>query len=608
MQGLWQIICYFRDYWGLALFSISASSIFELLDLVVPYLIGQTLNLLSQQPLDGGIQGLINLIAAWGSWTVNQSFSLNVLLALMFLLTVVRAPLQPWFSGYFHWEITLRSRHQQTQRAIAKILSLPLDFYDTHNPGRIAGRVARGLSNHTWTYPDIAGLLIPKMVRVLGIVVVTAWLEWRMAIFMLCSCIFILSFSFRKLNYLIHKEQAVDVHQENTESHTSELITNIKTVKAFATEAWELQRQTERLNRELKFIIHRIHLGYVRLATYQRTIVQSCLFFILGFTLTETVAGRISLGHFVTLYTIASMGYAEIEPMSNLLEVLARRYASMVRFHEFLALPDAPDSQPLILPNREINLNYTKYKFTGKINLENIEFSYSPGRPVLRDINLLIEPYETIALVGRSGSGKSTLIKLLLRYFAPQKGRILIDGHDIQHLDITGYRRRLAVVHQDVDVFNGTLLSNLTYGHPQATMAEVEAACAIARVDEFIDLLPQKYYTIVGERGVRLSGGQRQRIGIARALLVQPDVLIFDEATSSLDYESERAIQRAMAEIQGQRTTIIIAHRLSTVRSANRIVVLDHGQIAEVGTHQELIEGEGIYHRLHTLQASGDLL
>jgi len=608
MRGLWPIICYFRNYWGIALFSISTSSIFELLDLVVPYLIGQTLNLLSQQPLDGFTQGIIEQIAAWGSWSVTRELSLRVLLALMFLLTVARAPLQPWLSGYFHWEITLRARYQQTQRAIAKILSLPLDFYDTHNPGRIAGRIARGLSNHTWTYPDMAGLLIPKMVRVLGIVVITSWLEWRMALFMLCSCIFILSFSFRKLNYLIHKEQAVEVHQENTESRTSELITNIKTVKAFGTEAWELKRQTERLTRELKFIIHKIHLGYVWLATYQRTIVQSCLFFILGFTLAETVAGRISLGHFVTLYTLASMGYAEIEPMSNLLEVLARRYASMMRFHEFLALPNAPDAQPLLLPNGKINLSYVPYRFTGKISFEDVTFGYQPERPVLQEINLLIEPYETVALVGRSGSGKSTLIKLLLRYFSPQKGRICMDGEDIQNLEITGYRRRLAVVHQEVDIFNGTLLDNLTYGCPQATMAEVEAACAIARVDEFIHLLPQKYYTIVGERGVRLSGGQRQRIGIARALLVQPDVLIFDEATSSLDYESERAIQQAMAEIQGQRTTIIIAHRLSTVREANRIVVLDKGRIVEVGTHQELLQGGGIYHRLHALQASGDLL
>jgi ATP-binding cassette subfamily B protein len=183
-----------------------------------------------------------------------------------------------------------------------------------------------------------------------------------------------------------------------------------------------------------------------------------------------------------------------------------------------------------------------------------------------------------------------------------------MDGQDIRTLDVTGYRRRLAIVHQEVDIFNGTLLENLTYGNPEATFEQVQEACRIARVDEVIEHLPQGYYTVVGERGMRLSGGQRQRLGIARALLVDPDILIFDEATSSLDYESERSIQLAMRTILGTRTTIIIAHRLSTIREADKIVVLDQGQIVEVGSHAELLRREGIYRRLHSLQETGELL
>ena len=166
----------------------------------------------------------------------------------------------------------------------------------------------------------------------------------------------------------------------------------------------------------------------------------------------------------------------------------------------------------------------------------------------------------------------------------------------------------MAIVHQEVDIFNGTVLDNLTYGNENVSFAEVEEACRIAKLDEVIGLLPEGYYTVVGERGVRLSGGQRQRVGIARALLVNPDVLVFDEATSSLDYESERSIQLAMSSIQGTRTTIVIAHRLSTVREADKIVVLDNGTIVEIGSHEELLQEQGIYKRLHSLQETGELL
>ncbi|MEJ6480558.1 ABC transporter ATP-binding protein [Nostoc punctiforme UO1] len=605
MAKFQDIVNYFRSDWKLSVFSITASSIYEVIDLVVPYAIGQILNVLSAQPLDKPLQSAIATFSDITNYPVNKTLSLSVLLGLIFVVTVVRAPTQPWLTNWFHWDIAFRARREKNETAIAKVLTLPLEFYDENNPGRIAGRVARGISNHTWVYPEIAGQLIPKLARVLGIFVFILFIEWRIAILYLISFVIILSFSLKNLQQLIGYESRLDKYGEDTESRTSELITNIKTVKAFATESRELKRQKQRLDRELTVLDYRIHKGYTILGTWQRTVIQFCMFTILGLTLAATVNGRISLGHFVMTLTLSSMAYAELEPISSLAEVFARRYSSMLRFHEFLQEPTASDSATLL---EESNQTESPYKFTGKVELSHLSFGYDAKRQVLQDINLLIEPYQTVALVGRSGSGKSTLVKLLLRYFEPQQGQILIDGQDIRTLDVGKYRRRLAIVHQEVDVFNGTILDNLTYGRPNASLEEVQEACRIARVDEVVQHLPKGYYTVVGERGVRLSGGQRQRLGIARALLVKPDVLIFDEATSSLDYESERSIQLAMRSIQGTCTTIVIAHRLSTVREADKIVVLEQGKIVEVGSHDELLHQEGIYRRLHSLQETGELL
>ncbi|MEL4896970.1 ABC transporter ATP-binding protein [Crocosphaera sp. Alani8] len=593
----------YSNYRKIAILTILLSGILEILDLMVPYITGQIINVLSNQPIDNLLQSSVNSLANITNIPNNRVFSLGVLLGIICVVTVIRSPIQPWLTDWFHWEIALKVRREQLKNTVRKILTLPLSFYDEYNPGRITNRIAKGVENQLWTYPEIAGELIPKIIRVLGIFVIILLIDWKISFIFIASFTIILFFSIRHLTQIIKQEELLDKHSENTQSYTSELITNIKTVKSFSTERRELERQDKRLDRELKYVLFRIHKGYVKLVTWQKTVIQASVFLILVYSLIITVQGHISLGHFITLITVSSMAYAELDPITQFAEIFARRYSSMSRFHEFLHTPSGKDAAVLT----EESLNHQPYKFTGKIHFENLSFAYHENRPVLENIDLLIHPYETVAIVGKSGSGKSTLIKLLLRYFQPTQGQILMDGQDIKTLDIAQYRQRLAMVHQEVEIFNGTLLDNLTYGNRTVSFAAVEQACKIARVDEFIAQFPQGYYTIVGERGVRLSGGQRQRIGIARALIVDPDVLIFDEATSSLDYESERLIQLAMSSILGTRTTIIIAHRLSTVREADKIIVLDDGKIVEVGNHQQLLEHQGIYHRLHSLQETGEL-
>ena len=598
------VILYYRNYWLISLFSVVAISVFEIIDLFVPYAIGQILNVLSNQELDRPVQGIVAIAANLTGQPQSQTLSLIILVVLIGVVSVGRAPIQPWLGAWFNWDTAFRARRDYARKSLEKVLTLPLEFYDENNPGRIASRVAKGLANHTWTYPEITGQLIPKLFRVVGIFVVIWLIDWKIALLLLISFVGIISFSALGLKGLADQEEKLDKYMEDTESRTSEIITNIKTVKAFATESEELKQQQQRIDREFKVLNYRIHKGYVVLGTYERTIVQTCVFLVLVLTLWAAVQNQISIGHFITVLTVSSMAYAEVEPISQLAEIFARRYASMIRFHEFMQLPPGKDAGNLVIDPASA----PTYDFTGKVEFSHLTFSYNPGRPVLQDINLLVEPYQTVALVGRSGSGKSTLVKLLFRYFEPESGAILIDGEDVRRLDITAYRKRLAIVHQEVDIFNGTLLENLTYGNPQATLAEVKDACRIAQADEFIRQMPKGYATTVGERGVRLSGGQRQRVGIARALIMNPDVLVFDEATSSLDYESERSIQVAMRSLLGTRTLIIIAHRLSTVREADKIVVLEQGRIVEVGSHDELLNHGGMYQRLHSLQETGELL
>jgi ATP-binding cassette subfamily B protein len=239
------------------------------------------------------------------------------------------------------------------------------------------------------------------------------------------------------------------------------------------------------------------------------------------------------------------------------------------------------------------------------VRFEGVRFAYGTGTEVLQGLDLDIAPGETHAIVGSTGAGKSTVVKLLLRLYEPTAGRITVDGHPLPDLTFTSLRGAIGFVAQDVFLFQGTVRENLTYGRPDATDAEVVTAATLAEAHGFITQLPQGYDTIVGERGQKLSGGQRQRLTLARAILRDPAILVLDEATSAVDNETEAAIQRSLERVSADRTTIVIAHRLSTVRHAHRIHVLEAGRVTEAGTHEELVEAGGLYAALWRVQ-TGD--
>jgi ABC-type multidrug transport system fused ATPase/permease subunit len=478
------------------------------------------------------------------------------------------------------------------QRVQAHVGRLPVSFHDSTKSGVLVSRImsdVEGVRNLIGTgLVDLAGGLLTAGIALVVLFRISSLMTVLAFGFLLCFA-FALKKAFQTIRPIFRERGKINAE---VTGRLSESLVGVRVVKGYHAEKREENVFHQGVMRLLTNVLRTLT------ATSIMGLSASVLLGIVGAVIMyvgarQILAGSLTIGGFFT-YTLF-MGFL-IAPVMQVVQIgtqLTEAFAGLERTQEILkeAAEDRDPSRKLAIP-----------AITGDVEFRNVSFSYDGARPVLSDVSFHAPPGTITALVGSSGSGKSTTIGLICAFYVPSAGSILVDATDLRTVRLDSYRSQLGVVLQETFLFDGTIRENVMFSRPDASEEAVLRACRTARVDEFAENFPEKYETVVGERGVKLSGGQRQRISIARAILAEPRILILDEATSSLDSESEQMIQQGLSFLMRGRTTFVIAHRLSTIRRADQILVLEQGRIVERGTHEELYEMRGRYYELYTKQ------
>ena len=518
---------------------------------------------------------------------------LVVLVAGMVLLHLGNLVMELWMARlrpHLSWRLVGDIRAAMFRR----LSILSLSFYDRRQVGALMSRVNNDIRVLNGFLCDGLPYLLNYSLLLVGMLAVLLWMNWRLTLLILIPAPAIVLgavFFWRYLHglfYLLH------VRMSSFTAFLNESLSGIRVIKAFAQEPRVVSRFEDR-NQDLVAIGFRADFTWYRLFAVMNAINGAGTFLVWLFGGYLVIFGRMTLGTFWAFNSYLFMFYGPMRWFSNIYNWMNRAFAGAERIFEVI------DSQPELYSRADaVRLPAIR----GEVVFENVGFGYDKSKPVLQDISFRARPGEMIGLVGRSGAGKSTLVKLLCRFYDPDRGRILLDGVDLREVELRDLREQIGLVPQEPLLFAGTIAENIGFAKPEASREEIMDAARAANAHEFVLGKPNGYDTLVGQGGSGLSTGEKQRLSIARAILRSPRLLILDEATSSVDTQTEKQIQQALDRLVAQRTTFAIAHRLSTLRNADRLIVLEDGRIEEMGSHDELLAHEdGVFRKLVTLQA-----
>ena len=513
---------------------------------------------------------------------------LVAILVVLFIVQAVGGFVQTWLLGVVGERVVAQLRGE----LYGRLVTLSLDFYGQRRVGELVSRLSSDVTLVRTMLTQTVTSLLSSTIGLVGSIVILFLLSptLLLVVLLLAPALIAVAFVFgRPLQRISTQVQDRIAHSTTT---AEEVLSGIRVVKSYVREDWELRRYDD----DLQGIVaagSRLALWRAGFGAVMGFLGFGAIALLLWYTGHQVIDGSLGIGTLTgfLLYGVA-IG-ASLGTIASLYGQFREGTGAVQRVFEIIdtrpTVVDRPDARPI-------------GAVEGRITLDGVTFGYDPTRPVLHALDLEISAGESLALVGPSGSGKTTLVGLLPRLWDIDRGAIRIDGHDIRDVTVVSLREQIGLVAQEATLFGGSIRDNIRYGRLDATDAELVEAAQAANAHDFISKLPDGYDTIVGDRGSRLSGGQRQRVAIARAILKDPRILLLDEATSSLDNESERLVQDALDRLKVGRTTIIVAHRLSTIRAADRIAVLDDGWLVELGTQAELLAADGLYARLHRVQ------